>query len=197
MNFDYIKDAEPETEELKNLYASLYKKLETAENTYWSKPQKCGMALRRAAENICHIYNSYYKIGFPESVPLEDYLCYTSNEEHNVMVSRFLSVVRTEQRDRLEWLRVWGDECIFMDENPEELQKNPDKIYINAKKMMVHMLMVTREMCEKIDGMKGIEDRGFEEAELPGYLSPAESENGEKEGKKEKWKIGIGIFKRK
>ena len=49
-----------------------------------------------------------YKRQFPESATLEEYLCYTGDDDHNAMVSRFLSVVRKEQRDRLEWLRVWG-----------------------------------------------------------------------------------------
>ena len=50
------------------------------------------------------------------------------------MVSRFLSVVRKEQRDRLEWLRVWGDECVFMEENPDQIRHNADKLYLNVKK---------------------------------------------------------------
>lgn len=57
MNFDFIKDAEPSTEELKQLYNSLYANLEEAEQVYWEKPQKCGMMLRRATEKICRIYN--------------------------------------------------------------------------------------------------------------------------------------------
>ena len=119
MNFDYIKEAEPSTDDLRQLYDSLYQNLEKAEELYWTKPQRCGMMLRRATEKICRIYNGYYEIHFPESATLEDYLCYTGDDDHNAMVSRFLSVVRKEQRDRLEWLRVWGDECVFMEENPD------------------------------------------------------------------------------
>ena len=52
MNFDFIKDAEPSTEELKQLYNSLYANLEEAEQVYWEKPQKCGMMLRRATEKM-------------------------------------------------------------------------------------------------------------------------------------------------
>ena len=80
------------------------------------------------------IYNGYYEIHFPESATLEDYLCYTGDDDHNAMVSRFLSVVRKEQRDRLEWLRVWGDECVFMEENPDQIRHNADKLYLNVKK---------------------------------------------------------------
>ena len=79
------------------------------------------MMLRKATEKICRIYNGYYEINFPESATLEEYLCYTGDDDHNAMVSRFLSVVRKEQRDRLEWLRVWGDECVFMEENPDQI----------------------------------------------------------------------------
>ena len=50
------------------------------------------------------------------------------------MVSRFLSVVRKEQRDRLEWLRVWGEECDIMEENPDQIRHNADNLYLNVKK---------------------------------------------------------------
>ena len=158
-----------ETVELQEQYEALYRDLKRAQELYWSEPQKCGMLLRLATERICHIYNCYYEIGFAESAVLEDFLCYTDQAEHNVMVSRFLSVVRSEQRDRLEWLRVWGDECIFMDENPEEIARNQDKLYMNVKKMMVHMLDATREMCEKINHRTDLRGRTFDETILPGY----------------------------
>lgn len=183
MNFDYIRKAETEAGELKRQYASLSEKLEAAEAAYWSEPQKCGRILRRAAEIICHIYNYYYEIGFSETDSLEEYLCYTDNDEHNGMVSRFLSVIRGEQRDRMEWLRVWGDECIFMDENPEELQKNPDKLYLNVKKMMVQMVIVTQEMCVRLNHMKGLENCTFDESILPGYEEERERIN--REGREE------------
>ena len=128
MNFDYIKEAEPSTDDLRQLYDSLYQNLEKAEELYWTKPQRCGMMLRKATEKICRIYNGYYEINFPESATLEEYLCYTGDDDHNAMVSRFLSVVRKEQRDRLEWLRVWGDECVFMEENPD-IEVQNDSIY--------------------------------------------------------------------
>ena len=108
------------------------------------------MMLRRATEKICRIYNGYYEIHFPESATLEDYLCYTGDDDHNAMVSRFLSVVRKEQRDRLEWLRVWGDECVFMEENPDQIRHNADKLYLNVKKMMVYMMEATKEMLSLI-----------------------------------------------
>ena len=123
---------------------------------------------------------------------LEGYLCYTGEEAHNVMVSRFLSVVRKEQRDHLEWLRVWGDECIFMDENPHEISRSQDKLYLNVKKMMTAMLNVTREMCEKIDRMEQLEKTTFDDTALPGYQSEEELEEllwqQEEEARKERRK---------
>lgn len=161
MNFDYVKEAEPSTDDLRQLYDSLYQNLEKAEELYWTKPQRCGMMLRRATEKICRIYNGYYEIHFPESATLEDYLCYTGDDDHNAMVSRFLSVVRKEQRDRLEWLRVWGDECVFMEENPDQIRHNADKLYLNVKKMMVYMMEATKEMCLRIDHMENLQGRSF------------------------------------
>jgi len=40
MNFDYIKEAEPSTDDLRQLYDSLYQNLEKAEELYWTKPQR-------------------------------------------------------------------------------------------------------------------------------------------------------------
>lgn len=50
MNFDYIKDAEPATEDLKQLYDALYRNLEKAEELYWTRPQRCGMMRHDAAQ---------------------------------------------------------------------------------------------------------------------------------------------------
>ena len=176
MNFDYIKEAEPSTDDLRQLYDSLYQNLEKAEELYWTKPQRCGMMLRRATEKICRIYNGYYEIHFPESATLEDYLCYTGDDDHNAMVSRFLSVVRKEQRDRLEWLRVWGDECVFMEENPDQIRHNADKLYLNVKKMMVYMMEATKEMCTRIDHMENLQGRSYADDILPGFQSEEELE---------------------
>lgn len=196
MNFDYILNAKPKTAEIAELYKALYNDIEKAENLYWSRPQKSGMLLRKAAEKICQIYNCYYEIGFSKSAVLEDYLCYTAEDEHNIMVSRFLSSVRKEQRDRLEWLRVWGDECIFMDTNPTEISQSQDKLYLNVKKMMSHMLDVTREMCVRIDGMENLEKTIFDETILPGYLTEEERMDLEEQKKKEE-KRGIFSFWKK
>ena len=73
--------------------------------------QQSGILFRKTAERICRVYNDYYEIGFPEGTLLEEFLCYTDKEEHNVLVSRFFSMVK-DQRDRLNKLRVLGDDCI-------------------------------------------------------------------------------------
>lgn len=197
MNFDYIKDAKPKTEELTGLYQALYQNIENAENLYWTEPQRCGMLLRKATEKVCKIYNSYYEIGFPSNASLEDFLCYTDIEAHNVLVSRFLSVVRKEQRDRLEWLRVWGDECAFMDENPDIIVRSDDKLYLNVKKMMTEMLNVTKEMCKRLDHMEDLNDWIFEEHILPGYLTEEEREILEEERKKAEKKHIFSFWQKK
>lgn len=196
MNFDYIMNAKPKNDELQKLYQALYQDIENAEKLYWSEPQKCGMLLRKATQKICEIYSCYYEIDFAENSFLEDYLCYTEDDNHNVLVSRFLSSVRQEQRDRLEWLRVWGDECIFMEENPEEIAKSEDKLYLNVKKMMTHMIEVTREMCERLNGMEGLEKKIFDERILPGYLTEEERMELEEKRKKEE-KRGLFSFLKK
>lgn len=66
--------------------------------------------------------------------------------------------MRKEQRDRLEWLRVWGDECVFMEENPDQIRHNADKLYLNVKKMMVYMMEATKEMCLRIDHMENLQE---------------------------------------
>ena len=201
MYFEFIKDTAPQTEELKALHDSLYENLRKAEELYWNAPQKSGMLMRKATEKVCKIYNRYYEIGFPENILLEDYLCYTGDEHHNMMVSRFLSVVRKEQRDYLEWLRVWGDECVFMDENPHEIERSQDKLYLNVKKMMSAMLNVTREMCEKIDHMEGLGKTGFDDTKLPGYRSEEELEElrwqKEEDERKARRKNFFSIFTKK
>ena len=133
--------------------------------------------------NVClnAANNSYYNT-------LEDYLCYTGDDDHNAMVSRFLSVVRKEQRDRLEWLRVWGDECVFMEENPDQIRHNADKLYLNVKKMMVYMMEATKEMCLRIDHMENLQGRSFADDILPGYQSEEELEALEEQRQKEQRK---------
>lgn len=197
MNFDYMREANPATEELQEMYTALYQNLEKAENLYWFEQTECGMCLRDAAEIVCRIYNQHYEIGFSNEDTLAEYLCYTDSDSHNQKVSRFLSVVRTEQRDRLEWIRVWGDECAYMEEHPEAVKKSGDRLYLDVKKMMILMLDVTREMCEKLHHMTDLENWVFEERILPGYMSEEERMEKEKQQEQEQKKNRFQFWKRK
>lgn len=129
---------------------------------------------RRSAASFCarrqsgsRIYNTYYQIGYPQNASLEEFLCYTDENEHNVMVSRFLSVVRKEQRDRLNKLRVLGDDCIWGEEAPDQGMTFEDRMGQNARHMMETMMEVTKDMCEKINKRDDVFDEFFLEEALP------------------------------
>ena len=103
MNFDFMMECEIKDPKIKAAYDEIYKELVDAEAHYWKEPQQSGILFRKTAERICRFYNDYYEIGFPEGTLLEEFLCYTDKEEHNVLVSRFFSMVK-DQRDRLNKL---------------------------------------------------------------------------------------------
>ncbi|MFR4126313.1 MAG: hypothetical protein ACLT08_00805 [Roseburia inulinivorans] len=188
MNFDYIKEAEPSTDDLRQLYDSLYQNLEKAEELYWTKPQRCGMMRagqrKRSAVFIMAIMKSIFRR------VLRWKIISVIQEMMIIMPwsAVFLSVVRKEQRDRLEWLRVWGDECVFMEENPDQIRHNADKLYLNVKKMMVYMMEATKEMCLRIDHMENLQGRSFADDILPGYQSEEELEALEEQRQKEQRK---------
>lgn len=167
MNFEFIKECKPESPELKERYEAVSGALEKAQWQYWRKPQECGIILRGVAEQICRIYNSYYEVGYPVEASLEDFLCYTDDDTHNAMVSRFLSVVRKEQRDRLNKLRVLGDDCIWGEEGEDRGMTFEDRMSQNVKRMMETMMEVTKDMCEKINKRNDISDESFLEEALP------------------------------
>ena len=83
------------------------------------------------------------------------------------MVSRFLSVVRKEQRDRLNKLRVLGDDCIWGEEAPDQGMTFEDRMGQNARHMMETMMEVTKDMCEKINKRNDVFDEFFLEEALP------------------------------
>lgn len=167
MNFEFLKECRHTSPELQTMYEALSENLEKAEWCYWEKPRESGMLLRACAEQICRIYNAYYDAGFPENTSLEEFLCYTDNDAHNAMVSRFLSVVRKEQRDRLTRLRVLGDDCILGEDGPDQGMRLEDRMAQNAKRMMETMMDVTKEMCEKINKREDVFDEFFLEEALP------------------------------
>ena len=158
MNFEFIRECRLESDELQAMYDNVLQELERAEHYYWRKPQECGIILRQTTERICRIYNTYYQIGYPGNASLEEFLCYTDENEHNVMVSRFLSVVRKEQRDRLNKLRVLGDDCIWGEEAPDQGMTFEDRMGQNARHMMETMMEVTKDMCEKINKRNDVFD---------------------------------------
>lgn len=167
MNFEFLKECRLESTELQSMYEALSQNLEKAEWCYWEKPQECGILLRESAQQICRIYNTYYDAGFPEETVLEEFLCYTDNDAHNAMVSRFLSVVRKEQRDRLTKLRVLGDDCVLGEAGPDQGMTFEDRMSQNAKRMMETMMDVTKDMCQKINKRNDVSDEFFFEEALP------------------------------
>lgn len=167
MNFEFLKECKLESTELQTMYEALSQNLEKAEWCYRENPQECGMILRECAQQICRIYNTYYDAGFPEETLLAEFLCYTDNDAHNAMVSRFLSVVRREQRDRLTKLRVLGDDCVLGEAGPDQGMTFEDRMSQNAKRMMETMMDVTKDMCQKINKRGDVSREFFSEEALP------------------------------
>lgn len=174
MTYSFMLEGEFPDETVKAAYEQIEGKLEEAENLYWKQPRECGMKLREAAETICHFYNGYYGIGFPAETTMEHYLCYTGDEAHNVMVSRFLSSARKEQRDRLNKLRVLGDDCISGKEGSDRGMRYEDRMAQNAEKMLDTMMEVIKEMCRRINGRTDVEDYWVYEDKMPGYSGTEE-----------------------
>lgn len=166
MNFDFLESCKMESEELQKLYVAMSKDLKRAELKYWRDPRECGIILRGVAEKICHVYNLYYEIGCSKTDTLEKFLCYTGDDAHNVMVSRFLSAVRKEQRDRLNKLRILGDDCMG-EEIPKQEGLPNEQMSQNARRMMETMMETLKEMCIRINRCKDIDQESFLESRLP------------------------------
>lgn len=184
MNFEFVKQCEPDSPILQGMYGEIAEELERAEQCYWTNPQECGMILRGTAEKVCRVYNTYYEVGCPEEYLLEQFLCYTDDDGHNALVSRFLSVVRKEQRDRLNKLRVLGDDCILGEKAPDKGMTFADRMSQNARRMMDTMMEVLKDMCEKINKRNDLQDRVFLEKSLPGQLEQEVQEEGAEKEKK-------------
>lgn len=192
MNFDFLKECKLDLVQLQEMYEGVYKELEKAERCYFKNPQECGIILRSVAEKVCRIYNTYYEIGYSKDTSLEEFLCYTEKEEHNAMVSRFLSVVRKEQRDRLNKLRVLGDDCIWGEEAPDQGMTFEDRMSKNAKRMMETMMETLKDMCEKINKRDDVSDKFFQEEALlmqreQEFEEVKKERKGEKEQEKKTW----------
>lgn len=169
MNFDFLGECRMESDQQQNLYGEIQADLAEAESLYWKNPRECGVIVRGVAEKVCRLYNLYYEIGCPAEASLEEFLCYTDEDAHNAMVSRFLSAVRREQRDRLNHLRVWGDDCILGREAPDQGMTFENRMSLNAKHMMETVMEVCKEMCGQINRRDDVRDRYFQEEGLPGY----------------------------
>ena len=166
MNFDFLEQAECSGEWMEDSYRDMARTLAEAEQLYWEQPRQCGILLRSVAEQVCKVYNRQYEVGFPSEASLGTFLSYTEEENHNVMVSRFLSVVRKEQRDRLILLRVLGDEGLA-GESEEKKEEFDNRMAGNAKRMMNAAFETVRTMCQKINGMEGLEGLHFSDKDLP------------------------------
>lgn len=192
MNFDFLKECRLESPELQELYNTISAELDAAEWKYWRDPQECGVVLHGVAEKICRVYNSYYEIGCPKTYSLEEFLCYTNDEAHNALVSRFLSTVRKEQRDRLNKLRVLGDDCIRGEDAPDQGMSFDDRMSQNARKMMETVMEVLGEMCQKINKRDDVCDKVFLETGLPEKkedILAKKEEQAEPAEKKSRYKI--------
>lgn len=192
MNFDFLKECKLDSARLQEMYEAVSKELEKAERCYFKNPQECGIILRAVAEKVCRIYNTYYEVGYPKDASLEEFLCYTDKEEHNAMVSRFLSVVRKEQRDRLNKLRVLGDDCIWGEEAPDQGMTFEDRMSKNARRMMETMMETLKDMCEKINKRNDVSDEFFLEEALPVQreqecMEAGQEKKEEKEEEKATW----------
>lgn len=169
MNYSFMMEGEFPDETVRTAYAQIERELEEAERMYWGEPRECGITLRNISEDICRFYNDYYSIGFPAETTLEEFLCYKERESHDVMVSRFLSCVRKEQRDRLNKLRVIGDDCLLGESGPDRGMRYEDRMLQNAERMLDTMMEVIKEMCRKINGRTDVEEYCVYEEKLPGY----------------------------
>lgn len=167
MNFEFLGECKPEDEKLSVIYQEIYHRLALAEKCYWEEPQECGILLRKAAEQICRVYNMRYDIGFAEETTLKGFLCYTGEDEQNALVSRFLSAVRREQRDYLNKIRALGDDCIAGKDGPDLGMTFEDRMAQNAKRMMDAMMEVAKEFYKKSGGKNNLEGLSFSEDALP------------------------------
>lgn len=67
------------------------------------------------------------------------------------MVSRFLSVVRKEQRDRLNKLRVLGEDCSLDEAAPDKGMTLEERMEQNVRRMMETMMIVAADMCNRLE----------------------------------------------
>ncbi|MGN0350727.1 MAG: hypothetical protein ACI4ES_03670 [Roseburia sp.] len=172
MNFEFWKECKSQDEKIQQYYQKMAKILIDAENCYWAKPVECSMLLQGAAKDICQIYNHFFELEFPENAGLSELLCYNGNDIHDGKVSKFLCAVSDDQRNQLNLIRALGEECVFLDANPDHRDAQDDKLYLNVKKMMIAMMDCLKYLLIAVEGRTDVEALVFDEDEVPGEPLP-------------------------
>lgn len=167
MNFEFWKEQKSLNESLQSRYDTIAVLLDEAENCYWESPAKCAKLLQKAANEICFIYNQYFELEFVKEASLSEMLCYSGEEEHDRKVSKFLCAVSDQQRNQLNLLRVLGEESTFLEANPSHRDAQNDKLYLNAKKMMIAMMDCLKHLLKIVEKRNDVEELEFDESELP------------------------------
>ncbi len=172
MNFEFWNECKSQDEQVQQHYDKMSKFLTAAEQDYWQKPVRCAMQLEKAAREICLVYNHVYELEFSEEAGLPDMLCYSGDDVHDAKVSKFLCAVSDEQRNQLNQIRALGEECIFLEENPQHRDAQDDKLYLNVKKMMIAMMNCLEHLLLAVERRTDFEHLEFDEDEVPGEPLP-------------------------
>lgn len=176
INFEFFKECVNEDSFLQRKYNEINELLECAEAQYWEQPIECAKALRKIAEDICHVYNQFYKVGMEQEDSIESYLCYGDEDEHNRSVSFFFSAVGNEQRNRLNEVRTLADQCIYLEDHDAEREKSGDMVAIDVKQMMITTMAILKELCKMVNGREDVSDYYFVEESIPKKEDPAIAE---------------------
>lgn len=176
INFEFFKECENEDSFLQRKYDEIFQLLERAEEQYWEQPIACAKSLRKISEDVCHVYNHFYKVGIEDEAPMESYLCYGDEDEHNRCVSFFFSAVRNEQRNRLNEVRTLADQCIYLEDHDTEREKSGDTIAIDVKQMMITTMAILKELCVTVNSRDDVSDYFFVEESIPQKEDPAIAE---------------------
>ena len=108
-------------------------------------------------------------------------------------MSRFLAWSRI--RDRLNKLRVLGDDCIWGEEGPDRGMEFCDRMAQDAEKMADAMMEVIKDMCRHFNGRTDVDDRLFYIDWVPDYSEEEISEK--RRGKKRRLSIFSRFWRKK
>lgn len=168
MNFEFWKECKSQHERFRPYYEKMSDLLMEAENCYWESPVKCSQLLQIAAKEICQVYNHFFELDFAEEASLTEMLCYSGDDEHDKKVSKFLCAVSDQQRNQLNQIRVLGEECVFLEANPEHRDAQADKLYLNVKKMMIAMMDCLKHLLLLVEERVDEDELEFDEDKVPG-----------------------------